>query len=254
MKITLNKNKSIGKVLYIIEGGKTEPYILHKLFTKIFDYQVEMIVRDKGYHKYNSKENVTSQVFVINAEESNIKYIDKNNEFLNNLFKELIKSYDFDVDNAAIFYLFDRDNKSNTNSEFILNLLSELTNSRENENFLRQGLLLLNYPSIESFTLSNFEKDSYSKKFCGGKELKQYLKENNINHQDIDEKTLIMATEELLNAFSVMNIQNFDVDNFRDCNTKIFKIEEEIYSREEIYHALSLLCISLIDLGLIEIE
>ena len=91
MNITLNKDKSIGKVLYIVEGGKTEPYILHKLFTKVFDYQVEMIIRDKGYRKYNSKENATSQVFIINAEESNIQYIKKDNQFLNSLFAELIE-------------------------------------------------------------------------------------------------------------------------------------------------------------------
>ena len=104
MNITLNKDKSIGKVLYIVEGGKTEPYILHKLFTKVFDYQVEMIIRDKGYHKYNSKENATSQVFVINAEESNIKNIEKDNEFLDNLFGELIENYDFDNVKYKTFY------------------------------------------------------------------------------------------------------------------------------------------------------
>lgn len=56
MNIQLNKEKSIGKVLYIVEGGKTEPNILYFLFVKIFDYQFETILREKGYHKYNSKE------------------------------------------------------------------------------------------------------------------------------------------------------------------------------------------------------
>lgn len=254
MNITLNKDKSIGKVLYIVEGGKTEPYILHKLFTKVFDYQVEMIIRDKGYHKYNSKENATSQVFIINAEESNIKNIDKDNEFLDNLFRELIENYDFDIDNSAIFYLFDRDNQSNTDSEMIEKLISSLTNSRENKNYLRQGLLLLSYPSIESFTLSNFHKDSFSKKFKIGDNLKHFLHENNINHQNITEDTLVIATKELFKAFSVMNIDNYDIDNFGDCNMDIFDYEESKFSKEEAYQALSLVCISLIDLGLIEIE
>ena len=57
MNIQLNKGKSIGKVLYIVEGGKTEPNILYSIFVKIFDYQFERILRDKGYHKYNSKDN-----------------------------------------------------------------------------------------------------------------------------------------------------------------------------------------------------
>ena len=254
MNIALNKGKSIGKVLYIVEGGKTEPYILRKIFTKVFDYQVETIIRDKGYRKYNSKENATSQVFVINAEESNIKNIAKDNEFLDNLFKELIENYDFDIDNSAIFYLFDRDNGSNTNSEMIKELVSSLTNSRENKNYLRQGLLLMSYPSIESFTLSNFHKDSFSEKFKFGKDLKHFLNENKINHEDIAEDTLVIAVEELFRAFSVMGIDDFDIDNFGACNVDIFDYEESNFSKEELYRALSLICISLIDLGLIEIE
>lgn len=253
MNITLNKDKSIGKVLYIVEGGKTEPYILHKLFTRIFDYQVEMIIRDKGYRKYNSKENATSQVFVINAEESNIKNIDKDNEFLDNLFRELIENYDFDIDNSAMFYLFDRDNQSNTDSEMIKSLIKSLVNSRENENYLRQGLLLLSYPSIESFTLSNFKKDSFSEKFKVGDDLKTFLHDKKINHKDITDQTLISATEELFKAFYVMNIDNYDIDNFGNCNMDIFNYEEKTFSKEELYQALSLICISLIDLGLIEI-
>ncbi|MBQ9986679.1 MAG: hypothetical protein IJP38_10315 [Oscillospiraceae bacterium] len=253
MNIKLNKDKSIGKVLYIVEGGKTEPYILHRLFSKLFDYQVEMIIRDKGYHKYNSKENPTSQVFVINAQESNIKNIHKDNEFLNNLFRELIENYDFDIDNSAMFYLFDRDNRSNTDSEMIKGLITSLSNSRENENYLRQGLLLLSYPSIESFTLSNFQTDCFTNKFKTGDELKIFLHKGNINHQNISEETLVSATEELLNAFRLMNIDSYDIDNFGSCNMDIFNYEESAFAKEQLYRALSLVCISLIDLGLIEI-
>lgn len=254
MNIILNKGKSIGKVLYIVEGGKTEPYILHKIFTKVFDYQVETILREKGYHKYNSKENLTSQVFVINAEESNIKNIDKDNEFLNNLFRTLIEDYDFDIDNSAIYYLFDRDNQSNTDLAFIEELLTSLTNSRENKNYLRQGLLLLSYPSIESFTLSNFQKDCFNKKFKIGDDLKTYLHEQKLNHQNISDETLCSATEELFKAFSAMNIDNYDIDNFGDCNTSIFHYEEATFSKEQLYKTLSLVCISLMDLALIEIK
>lgn len=254
MNILLNKEKSIGKVLYIVEGGKTEPYILHKLFTKIFNYQVEMIIRDKGYRKYNSKEHLTSKVFVINAEESNIKNIDKDNEFLNRLFGELIENYDFDIDNSAIYYLFDRDNKSNTDTKLIEKLITSLKNSRENANYLRQGLLLLSYPSIESFTLSNFKENSFCEKFATGDRLKTYLHKKRINHQNITEQTLVTAAKELFKAFQFMNIDNYDIDNFSACNMDIFNYEEESFSKESMYQALSLVCISLIDLGLIEIE
>lgn len=254
MNIRLNKDKSIGKVLYIVEGGKTEPYILHHIFCRILDYQMESFLRDKGYRKFNSKTNATSQIFVINAEESNIKHIAKNNDFLNNLFAELIEKYDFDVDNAAIYYIFDRDSHSNTDADFIKNLLLTLGNSRDNDEFNRQGMLLLSYPSIEGFTLSNFEKDSFEKKFETGHALKRYLNSQNINQSRISEETIKEATYEMLSAFDKMNVSEFDVDDFSKCNADIFDYEEKGFFKEHLYRVLSLLCVSLIDLGILEIE
>ena len=128
MNVKINKDKSIGKVLYIVEGGSTEFFILSKIFNKILDYQFERITRTLPYKKFNSKVNPTSKVFVINTETSNIKTISKDNEFLDNLFTELIESYDFDVNDAAIYYLFDRDPKSNTDIEFISYMLKILKN------------------------------------------------------------------------------------------------------------------------------
>ena len=90
MAIRINKEKSIGKVLFIVEGSKTEPYLLWRIFAKVFDYQVETILRSHPYQKFNSKVNPTSQIFVINTETSNIKTIAKDNDFLNNLFELLI--------------------------------------------------------------------------------------------------------------------------------------------------------------------
>ena len=253
MSIRLNKEKSIGKVLFIVEGGKTEPYLLHRIFCNILDYQLETIPRDKGYRKYNSKENVTSQVFVINAEESNIKFIDRNNEFLNHLFAELIENYDFDVDNAAIYYIFDRDNQSNTDAEFIRNLLTVLVNSRDNE-YARQGMLLLSYPSIEAFTFSNFVDDSYGQGFQTGDDLKRYLHECKINQSHIDENTVKHAVQELFLVLEKLEIGELDVDAFGESNLQIFEWEETQYEESRLYHVLSLLCISLIDLGIIELE
>lgn len=254
MSIRLNKEKSIGKVLYIVEGGKTEAILLYRIFCDILDYQMETILRDKGYHKYNSKENFTSQVFVINAEESNIKYIDKDNKFLDRVFVELIENYDFDVDNAAIYYLFDRDNQSNSDLELIKNLLSTLVNARDNNGFERQGMLLLSYPSIEAFTLSNFAENSFERKYKIGAKLKQDLHDNNYNQSHISESTLLKAAEELLKALDKIDVGELNLDQFGESNKRIFDFEEMEFSKESLYRALSLLCISLIDLGLLELE
>lgn len=253
MNVRLNKGKSIGKVLFIVEGGWTEPYILRRIFTTIFDYQFETILRKKPYKKYNSKENATSQVFVVNAEESNIKDIEKDNEFLNRLFAELIENYDFDVDNAAIYYLFDRDNKSNTDMEFVKDMISVLVNARDNEDYDRQGMLLLSYPAIESFTVSNFEKNCFEKSFDTGHNVKLYVHENNYNHQKISEDTLLFATNELLNALKVIEQKDFDIDAFGDTSKNVFDYEENEYRKTNMYKVFSMVTVALLDLGLIEV-
>lgn len=58
MNVRINKEKSIGKVLYIVEGNKTEALILYYIFCKIYDYQFESILRGKGYHKYDEKRRI----------------------------------------------------------------------------------------------------------------------------------------------------------------------------------------------------
>lgn len=253
MIINLNKDKNIGKVLYIVEGSKTEKFLLRKIFTEIFDYQFESITRSHPYQMFNKKDNPYSKIFVINAAESNIKNIKKDDEFLNNLFVELIEKYDFDIDNAAIYYLFDRDVESNTDPDFIRELLHTLANSRENDNNYRQGILLLSYPSIESFTLSCFDGNSFSLKMKLGSELKQYLNSNKFNHAQIDENALKLATDNLVSSLLGINNGDFDVDNFKDLNLKIFDLEERVYAVSAQYNCLSLLAISFIDLGLIEV-
>jgi hypothetical protein len=254
MNVLINKDKAIGKVLFVVEGGKTEPYILRRIFTRIFDYQYETILRDKGYKKYNSKENPYSQVFVVNAEESNIRKIERDNQFLNNLFAELIENYDFDLDNAAIYYIFDRDNKSNTDDSFIEEMINVLGNARDNSGYDRQGMLLLSYPAIESFTVSNFVENSFHLYYDTGHDVKVFTSERNINHQKISEDTLERATKEMLLALKSMDINSIDLDDFSEDNKRIFDFEESEYSKNHTYQLLSLLTIALLDLGLIVVE
>ena len=168
--------------------------------------------------------------------------------------RHYLENYDFDVDNAAIYYLFDRDNQSNSDAEFIRELVSILVNARDNDGYARQGMLLLSYPSIEAFTLSNFTENSFQSKYKIGADLKQDLHNNNYNQSRISEESLLKAMEELLNAFMEIGITEWDIDAFGECNRTIFEFEEMEYSKEGMYRALSLLCISLIDLGLLEIK
>lgn len=256
--ILLNKNKRIGKVLFIVEGEDDEIRILHKIFTKIFDYKYEKLDRSAKYYKYEPKdktENSTSSIFVINTEESNIKFVEDANGYLDNLFVKLINEYKFPVDKAAIYYIFDRDHKSNTDKKLIEELIYKLRNSREpNEEFDNQGLLLLSYPAIESFTTSNYSKDTFNIEFETGDQVKKFLHENNYTNQRINLETMKHAVCEMNNALKTIGIDEYDFDNFYDTNMKVYNYEEEHFKIHKKYKLLSLLCIALMDLGLIEIE
>lgn len=253
MKIKLHKDKSIGKVLFIVEGTRTEPFILKKLFTQIFDYQIDTKIRGKAYKQYNSKINSDSKVYVINTKDSNIKSIQKDDGFLDNLFQELIDNYDFDIDNAAIFYIFDRDDRSNTDSSFISEMMTKLVNSRDNPGNNRQGLLLMSYPSIESFTLSCFQNNVIDEEFGTGKTLKTFLGLQAINQQKIDESALLHATSEMLKALGLINDCTYDLDDFSECNIEVFNFEENNRKTKGLYRCMSLFTICLLDLGLIEL-
>ena len=92
------------------------------------------------------------------------------------IFETLISEYDFPVDNAAIYYIFDRDPKSNVDAALIERLIKTLKNAYENEDGLRGGMLLLSYPSIESYNISNFMDDTCNMQFSLGDEAKAYTK------------------------------------------------------------------------------
>ena len=250
----INKEKKIGKVLFIVEGLKTEFILLHKIFKNIFGYTYEKLDRNGKYRKYSSKINEHSSIFVINTQESNIKFINDSNEYLNNLFEKLIDEYHFPVDKASIFYIFDRDVKSNTNNELVKGLMDVLTNSRDNDGFTRQGLLLLSYPSIESYTASNFIPDTYKLEFDTGDLLKNYLHENKIIQNKINEETICFAVNQMNKYFESIQVNTYDIDNFKDTNLKVFSAQEECYSSFEKYQLLSLLSIAFIDLGMIEVQ
>lgn len=252
--IIINYNKKIGKVLFIVEGIQDEMYILHKIFTGIYDYQYEKKDRTDKYKPYNIKENPSSSIFVINTEESNIECINDANGYLDKMFDSLINDYDFPVDKASIFYIFDRDVKSNTKTNIFDELIRRLGNSREsNHMFDKQGLLLLSYPSIESFIITSHVRESFNLEFELGKEAKQFLHQKNWSCQKLVEGSLINAADEMLLALEDIGA-SLDLDDFADCNKMIYEYQERNYSQNKKFRVLSLLCVALMDLGLIEIE
>lgn len=88
-EIRINKNKSIGRVLFIVEGGRTEFNLLKQIFCNILSYDY-IEERRNGQKKFINRENKHSQVAVINTFESNITSItDQEENFKNHKYYQM---------------------------------------------------------------------------------------------------------------------------------------------------------------------
>ncbi len=58
---------------------------------------------------------------------SNISSVEDVTLYIENIYGLLISEYDIDIENAAIFYIFDRDRQSNKNKGLIKDLLSRFS-------------------------------------------------------------------------------------------------------------------------------
>ena len=114
-------------------------------------------------------------------------------------------------------------------------------------------MILLSYPAIESFIISNFEKDMYKfhERFnFNEKTLKQYIGDNKYDNHKMSIDTLSNAFLELVSSLENINANKINLDNMKDFNTTLFNYEQLVNNQ----YMLSLLLISLVDLGIIEIE
>ncbi|MDR2091251.1 MAG: hypothetical protein LBP62_06375 [Clostridiales bacterium] len=256
MKIRINKDKNIGKVIYVVEGQKKELTLLKHIFTKIFDYTyVTYRYNDVTREEYRSDKNKNSIVFAVNTNSSNVISIQKGQDYLDEVYKKLYEEYLLDSTKAAVYYIFDRDRRTNS-PEIISDLLSELRNSRDNEKNAN-GLLLLSYPSIESYVIECFAPDCCVLKIESAQKAKRFIGEQNYQQSKINENTFKKATEEMIKTIERIECGCFQIeelDDFANKNKSIFKKQESLYESNNYYEILSLLTISFLDLGLLSVE
>lgn len=250
----LNKNKSIGKVIYIVEGGRKEFTLLSHIFIKVLNYSVIHAKRQEGiYEKYVSTENPDSQVYLINSETSNIGSLKSvsGKAYLDSVFNDLYAKYQLDTTNTATYYIFDRDCESNLAAD-CRDLVGILKNSRDN-GYESNGLLLLSYPSIESYVFSCVE-DSTEEYIDTASVLKQITSAGKYQYNKLKDKEMLQACTNMLATqlhMSGVDIKPSDLDDFSKINGQILKIEDEKVSMDSLYRILSFLSLSFIDLGII---
>lgn len=250
----LNKDKHIGRVLFIVEGSRIEFSILRRIFCSLLGYSY-IEKRRNRLPRLISTQDSFSQVVVINTHESNISDISKNKAYLDNVYDVLREKYKFPVDQSAIYYLFDRDPKSNTDKTLIEKYILSLANPYDNENGYKAGQLLLSYPSIESYTISNFKDDAYRLRFKLGKDAKAFIDENNKDMQlnKTSEETIIKAADEFLKYLKMEKIQ-FDIDEFAPASHEIFTKQETEYLSGSGFRVFSMMTLAFLQMGILEME
>lgn len=249
--LKINKDKNIGEVVIVVEGQKFEFELLKHIFTNILDYNYIPFKRGKKEpDKFVSKSNKNSTVVVINTSSSNIKTIFEDQNYKDKIYEFLKSKYNKKLTNTQIYFIWDRDRDSN-DSEIIKKGLTTFKSSLDND-FEMNGLLLLSYPCIESFVLSNFSKRLWKEKFETSKDAKKRLNElPKLYYRKINENTLKIAIMNMNYLLNEIGITNYDTSDFKSNNLKIFDYEENLYMKEKKYRALSLVSLILIDLGII---
>ena len=248
LKIKLKK--SIGTVLIVVEGAVDEFDLFDMIFRKILHYNLITKSRNKKefreYNEYVMNDNKNSRVIIINTSNSNIGSIKDDDNYRNELYKILYEKYSIDSKNIPIYFIWDRDNGSNTDKRLIKNLLSKLNDPYENDNY-ENGLLLLSYPCIESYLVTCLEKN----KMYETKHLKDYIAEKSYKVADLNRYKVRDGAIDLIKKLNFLGYKDFTVDDIKNINKDVFEKEEELYKKNNQYLILSFVSYILLDLGII---
>ena len=248
--LKINKEKVIGTVIIIVEGESDEFDLLKHIFTEVFDYNYISMKRNKLMkHEFVSKDNKNT-IIVCNTKSSTINTLIDDVDYRDKIYNILKKEFKRTLKNTPIYILWDRDNKTNSKKN-ITDALNIFTNAMDND-YEMNGILLLSYPCLECYEISNFSKKLWKNKYSLSEEVKKdfHMLRNNIH--DINENTLLLAVENMHRTMLSYDIRNYDVSDFKRVNKRIYRKEEESYKNSKFYNALSLVSIMLIDLGIIE--
>lgn len=248
--VRLNKDKSIGNVIFIVEGKRKEPQIIRNIFEKVLGYNIYQYNKNEDIIKLKKDKNNYDKVVIITNNKPQLSCVLNETEFIQKAFETLRKN-NLDVYDSAIYYIFDRDFESNS-SHVITKLMNRFNNSRESVDFEMHGLLLMSYPCVESL---HFNCNNDDCEFSSSEEIKKYSNIKKYNH--ISEERIVKGAEKLIEIldkkFSIKLIDS-DFDDFKTVNKDILKIEDEYYLNNNVFITLSLVLISLFDLNILELE
>lgn len=249
----LNRDRRVGNVIFVVEGEKAEFAILQRIFKDLLGFG---LLRKKRENVDVLRLSEHNKVAIIRAESSHVGCIE-NHKFMDDLFEAIIE-YGFRPDKSALFFLFDRDPESNTNTEQVACLLQDYQDPYDNKGygFVPAGMLLLSYPSVEAHLISHFYP-TQGQKFALGKELKQHVnskRKEGCSYGNICEESLLHATDEFIEFYERELGISFKIDEPSHRGFVVFDHQEEHYRTCGKYKLFSHLAQALIYLGVIVLD
>lgn len=242
--LKINRKRNIGNVLIVVEGAKDEFLLFKQIFGHLLHYNYIEKSRNKEkfrVYEFTSKGNESSRVIVVNSRNSDL-YSIEDSDYLDVLYTKLYEDYDIDTKNMNVYYIWDRDCKSNP-KKTLYNIIDKFED-------YSNGKLLLSYPAIESYIVSCFEKRNVNIT----ENLKKYKSNNNYNIFDITVDSLKRATAVMHKKFKYFNIYSYNLDSFNHVSRMVLDKEEEFFKVNGYYYMLSLVSVILLDLNIITLK
>ena len=271
-KYKIDKTKSIGNVIFVVEGGRpdtggTELRLLKKIFTDILEYEVRELRR--GSEEFIAHgQHSQFHVFALNLPKNQLTQLTQDS--IDELFARLKEEFHIKPEDCPVFYLYDRDVLSYHRNELRKKYVMRYTDPYGTDDGY-QGQLLLSYPAIESYLLSCITDETITHSSKLGREAKTLLTneicpDNCADKTDIHMKTvdlvfsseiseagkrLIHSIKEMDNGLETMGLQSYDLDNLAPTLLGVYDYQQQKYDREDAFSLLSLVGMALLELGVI---
>lgn len=267
----IDKEKNIGNVIFVVEGGTpelggTELRLLKKIFADILGYKVQELRR--GCDEFiGHGPNSQFHVFALNLPKNQLTQLTE--DAIDELFCRLKEEFHIKPEDCPVFFLYDRDVLSYHRDELRSRYVKKYTDPYGNETG-DQGQLLLSYPATESYLLSCIKDNTYQHTALLGKDAKTIL--NNVLcpeggdttriHQEAvnlvftenatnAESRLIHSITEMDAGLDAVGLKEYDLDNLAPTLLSIYDDEQQKYISENTFYFLSLVGMALLELGII---
>ena len=104
--LKINKNKTIGEIVVVVEGESEEFKLMKYIFTNVLDYNYIPIKRNKIMRdEFRSRTNPNSTIIVANTSSSNIKTIMEDKDYQDKLYELLRTDYKRSLKSIPIYII-----------------------------------------------------------------------------------------------------------------------------------------------------